>query len=559
MSRIQQQKRQAPDFDGGLPASDDAERMVLGCVLVGNADFSEVERAIDADDFSLEKHKRIFLRMKDLHARGAVIDPVTVAEELKRQRQLGSVDGLSYLASLDQGLPQIVSPQSYIGIVKEKAALRRIICHSDAIAKRALLEEDFAALAASGEEFFRKLQLDNGHKPEAPSIPMWPAPIREEGFHGVAGKLVRLIEPHSEADPSALLVQFLIGWGSLIGRGPYYRVEDDYHYTNEFVVICGDTSKARKGTSWGRIECVLGLIDGDWAEHCLLRGLGSGEALLDAFGSEEKRQLLLEGEFARLLAVLNREGSTISHNLRDLWDKGLASIRTRQNRLQVTGAHLSMIGHVTIEELRRRLSSIEMADGFANRILWICSRRSKELPRGGGSPDYAPLLRDLGEVTQFARRMGNTRVDFDCEAGELWDSIYSALSTPIPGLMGHLTARGEAHTPRLAMKYALLDGATKIRVEHLRAALAIWDYSAASARFIWGDALGDPVADEILKALRAAPDGLTRTNIRDLFGRNQCAEEIDRALGILTRLGLVRYLTEASGGPGRPGTRWYAT
>ena len=354
-------------------------------------------------------------------------------------------------------------------------------------------------------------------------------------------------------------MQFLIGWGSLIGRGPYYRVEDDYHYTNEFVVICGDTSKARKGTSWGRIECVLGLIDGDWAEHCLLRGLGSGEALLDAFGSEEKRQLLLEGEFARLLAVLNREGSTISHNLRDLWDKGLASIRTRQNRLQVTGAHLSMIGHVTIEELRRRLSSIEMADGFANRILWICSRRSKELPRGGGSPDYATLLRYLGEVTQFARRMGNTRVDFDREAGELWDSIYSALSTPIPGLMGHLTARGEAHTPRLALTYALLDGATKIRAEHLRAALAIWDYSAASARFIWGDALGDPVADEILKALRAAPDGLTRTNIRDLFGRNQCAEEIDRALGILARLGLVRYQTEASAGPGRPGTRWYAT
>lgn len=122
MSRIQQQKRQAPDFDGGLPASDDAERMVLGCVLVGNADFSEVERAINVEDFSLEKHKCIFLRMKDLHARGAVIDRVTVAEELKRQRQLGSVDGLSYLASLDQGLPQIVSPQSYIGIVREGRA-----------------------------------------------------------------------------------------------------------------------------------------------------------------------------------------------------------------------------------------------------------------------------------------------------------------------------------------------------------------------------------------------------------------------------------------------------
>jgi hypothetical protein len=96
-------------------------------------------------------------------------------------------------------------------------------------------------------------------------------------------------------------------------------------------------------------------------------------------------------------------------------------------------------------------------------------------------------------------RSSNTSFKVSC-----WDSIYSALSTPIPGLMGHLTARGEAHTARLALTYALLDGTTKIRAEHLRAALAIWDYSAASARFIWGDALGNPVADEILKALRAA-------------------------------------------------------
>ena len=178
---------------------------------------------------------------------------------------------------------------------------------------------------------------------------------------------MQAIEPHTEADRAALLLQFLIGWGSVIGRGAYYLAEGDRHHTNDYGVIVGTTSKGRKGTSWGRICSVFGTIDGNWVENRLLLGLGSGEALIDAAGEEDRRTLVIESEFARLLAIIARDGSTVSANIRNAWDSGILEIRTRAKPVKVTGAHLSLLGHVTREELLRRLDSTEGANGFANR------------------------------------------------------------------------------------------------------------------------------------------------------------------------------------------------
>lgn len=83
------------------------------------------------------------------------------------------------------------------------------------------------------------------------SVASWPAPIAEAAYHGLAGEVVRTIEPHTEADPVALLVQFLAAFGSCLGRGPHYQVEGDAHHANLYAVLVGDSSKARKGTSWG--------------------------------------------------------------------------------------------------------------------------------------------------------------------------------------------------------------------------------------------------------------------------------------------------------------------
>ena len=113
---------------------------------------------LEPDDFSLEKHRRIFARMGELHERGEKIDRVTLANELLRYNELESCDGLSYLVSLDDGLPQIFNLESYIRIVKDKSILRRIIFASQHLMNRCLVgEEEPEEILAGAEETLLKL------------------------------------------------------------------------------------------------------------------------------------------------------------------------------------------------------------------------------------------------------------------------------------------------------------------------------------------------------------------------------------------------------------------
>ncbi len=145
-------------IDHPLPDNLDAERFVLGAIMSSDAAYLQVAGTLTADDFSLEKHKRIFVRMSDLHERGEKIDRVTLANELMKHGQLQSVDGLSYLVSLDDGLPQLYNVDSYVSIVKEKSLLRRIITVSQDTINRCLgCEEDPKQILGAAEDAFMKL------------------------------------------------------------------------------------------------------------------------------------------------------------------------------------------------------------------------------------------------------------------------------------------------------------------------------------------------------------------------------------------------------------------
>ena len=408
----------------------------------------------------------------------------------------------------------------------------------------------------------------------------WPAELKAEAFHGLAGEWVRMVEPHTEADPAALLVQLLVAFGSLIGRGPHYRVEADRHFTNLFAVIVGRTAKGRKGTSWGQVKAIAGNVDEAWLKSRVLSGLSSGEGLIWAVRDEimgfarggrgcepeeqitdpgvaDKRLLIVEGELARALQNCERQGNILSSVLRDSWDTGELSTLTKNSPARASGAHISVIGHITRDELRRLLTDTATANGFANRFLWVCSARSKCLPDGGSldAGDLRGLITRFQDAAQFARGVG--LLTRDAQASAIWPEVYSTLSEGKPGLLGAVTSRGECQVLRLMCIYALLDKSSVVRAEHLMAALAVWDYCEDSARFIFGNSLGDAVADEILRALRERPDGLTRSDIRDHFGRNKRSGEIDRALNMLQEYGRAHPATEKTG-QGRPAERWRA-
>ena len=410
----------------------------------------------------------------------------------------------------------------------------------------------------------------------------WPEPLAPEAFHGLLGEIVRALDPVTEADPAALLFSLLVGFGNAVGPRPFFGTEGDRQTGNLYAVLVGKTSGGRKGTSWSRARRLLKLADPDWLAGRVLPGLSSGEGLIWAVrdpiekqepikekgrvmdyqsvvvdeGVADKRLLAYESEFASTLRVLQREGNTLSAIMREAWDRGDLGTLTKASPARATGAHVSLLGHISKTELLRYFDSTEAANGWGNRILWPCVKRSKLLPEGGslGGLDETRFGVRLREALEFSRGVDElTRTE---EARKYWGEKYEDLTAERSGLLGAVTARGGPQVCRLSVLYALLDKKSVITLDHLRAALSVWGFAEDSARYIFGDSLGDPIADRILGALRESDGGLTRTQIADLFQQHRSARQIDRALEALAELQLAEMKSERT--KGRSAERWVA-
>jgi len=390
--------------------------------------------------------------------------------------------------------------------------------------------------------------------------------LDDSSYYGFPGDFVKALDPHTEADPAGILLQFLVAFGNAVGDGPYFQVEGDRHPPRENVLLVGDSSKGRKGTSWGRIRQLCDLADPVWPKRIqsgassgegivfqvrdpvFTTGKGGEETLVDP-GEDDKRLLLVEPEFAAVLKAIERDGNTLSAILRQAWDTGDLTPLTKNNRIRATGAHISVIGHITQMELLKRLSETEMANGFANRFLWVSVRRSKLLPNGGCFPEEE--IRKLAGILQMrlelAREVGAMHRSPDAQ--KLWEAAYPELGAPVPGLAGALLSRSEAHVLRLSLLYALTDGTATVELPHMVAALSVWNYVEACVTRIFGTVLGDPVADKILEFLKNGPK--SATEISHLFDRNLSSTRLQKALQFLVENHRVECCTEKTGGRNR--------
>jgi hypothetical protein len=400
-----------------------------------------------------------------------------------------------------------------------------------------------------------------------PRPPAWPQ-LNPAALTGLAGRIVDTIAPCSEADPVAILMHTLVMMGNLIGPGPHARVEHDAHPARLFAGLVGRTGKGRKGLSWSTPRALIRAVDAGWRTAS---GLSTGEGLIfhvrDATeqidpksgkvkrdpGIADKRLGVVETEFATTLSRMDRDGNTLSSMLRDAWDTGDLRTLTRNSPLTATGAHVSLMAHITEEELRRLLTDVSMANGFGNRILWAGVRRAQLLPDGAGVDELrlGPLVKDLRAVVEAARTIGC--LYRSPEASASWRETYADLSREGDGLVGALLGRAEAQTLRLSVLYAVLDQSPTITLTHLKAALAVWNYCEDSVLYLFGGRLGHPLADTILDALRDR-GRLTRTEIRALVGGSKSAAQIEEALGMLARSGLAKQGTRRT--EGRPEEYW---
>ena len=421
--------------------------------------------------------------------------------------------------------------------------------------------------------------LDEVDAIELPEPEPWPE-IGEDALHGIVGELVRTIEPETESDPVAILVQLLCSFGNMIGREPYFRVEGTSHHANLFAVLVGATARGRKGTSEGRVRQLLYEVDDKWTSERIANGLVSGEGLIWAVrdpvvkhepvmekkkivgyedkvvdpGIEDKRLMVVESEFASVLRACKREQNTLSPTLRSAWDSGRLRTLAKNSPAVSTGAHISIVGHITAEELRRILPETEGFSGFANRFLWLAVRRSKLLPDGGQDLDLDRYARRLADIAEHSRLLGRLRRDR--KASDLWRAIYHDLAeSTAGGLLGAVTSRAEAQVLRLSMIYALLDRTETISVEHLRAAHAVWQYAEASARRIFGDQTGDPIVERLLELIREEP-GVSRRDLRRRVSSTLPKERFAQALKDLLKQDLAHCTREKTRGT-KKSECWY--
>lgn len=405
----------------------------------------------------------------------------------------------------------------------------------------------------------------------------WPT-LAPTALHGTAGDIVRGIAPHTEADPAALLVTLLSMFGMAADRKAHILAANSEHPARIWPLIVGSTSTGAKGTSASTVEAVMRAA-WDRFDECTKSGLSSAEGLIEQVrdgngkepddkdfeeGVEDKRLLIIESEFAAVLSKGKREGNALMPTLRDAWDGKTLRTLTRGNPLRATGHHIAVIGHVTPGELRAKLSASELAGGSINRQLITLSRRAQELPDGGNIP--TTVLNECAKRIETAIASAKLRGEMvrTDAARDLWRENYGRLVADRgDGAFAHASARAIPQVLRLSLTYALMDSATEVGVEHVRAALALWDYCEASAAWLFSDALHDDrQADRgaLVEFIRAGKsEGVTRSAIyAGHFKGNRKSREIDEELRPLLESGAISQQRPVAKS-GRPITRYFAT
>jgi hypothetical protein len=401
----------------------------------------------------------------------------------------------------------------------------------------------------------------------------WPEPLNDSVRIGLLADVLDAVEQETEADPAAIVFDFIARVGCLVGRGPHFSISHDRHGTNAFVLIVGSTGSGRKGTSAAYPRELARIADPALQTQS---GMSSGEGLIETIKDErivginkdgsdkiepgvtDKRVIVTEAEFARTLKASSRRDNTLSTLIRLAWDSRTLSTMTKQP-YKATDPHVSIIGHITPEELRSLLSSNDISGGTANRFLFVASKKSRTLPYGGHVSDdvldrLGTILRDL---VDFGRRNG--KMLFTEQALTEWAEHYATLARDeaIGGVAGQVLARGVPQVRRLAMIFAILDRSRDVDSHHVRAAMEAWRFSRDSVLHVFGVRSGNRLADLIHDELRLAEgEQLTRAEIRSIAGGNVTSAAIEDALATLHDAEIAYGQRRKTGQRGKPAQVW---
>jgi hypothetical protein len=392
------------------------------------------------------------------------------------------------------------------------------------------------------------------------SIPEWPT-LDDAAMPGAIGEFVDLASRNSEADPAAILATLLVRFAAECGPESFFRVGDSKHYPRLNAVICGISSKGRKGTSYGPVRRLFKPLNDDVSTCQTSPGpLSTGEGLIFRVrderkqwitdkktgegrwevvdpGEPDKRLFVCDQELAAALQAMRRQGNTLSTIVRSLWDTGTCDPLTKSNPIRCSNAHVNIVAHITIAELRKLLAEIELLNGLANRFAWFLARRGDLVPFPEPMPRHEldPLRRLFMHNAEKARQQHEMTMTEDAKA--LWIATYPELSKDHGGMVGSILNRGEVQVLRLSMVYALAMGDNRISEQHIKSGLAVWDYCQASTTKIFMEKTVDELQCKILAALEQGP--LDTTALHRAFHNHVRGDDLKAALKELTEGGKV--------------------
>lgn len=389
-----------------------------------------------------------------------------------------------------------------------------------------------------------------------------PAPAADPRmYRGLLGEIVTTVDAgqHTEADPVGVFATLLAGAGALIGPDTFVRIASTKHPLLVWPLVFGATGSGRKGEGAQTARLFLEQA----ADHSAIAitGLSSGEGLIerirdvrdedDEGGTEDKRLLVVEPEFAGVMARAKREGSTLATVLRQAWDGSDLSVLNRK-ALRASSSHVAVVGHVTPREFRLRSAEADMSGGTYNRFLPVFVDRARRLPLP--EPIPPPVLAGLGgrfaEAIEKAR-CARPEIVLDEQARALWaGELYDEFAggDEDDALWTEFVRRAAPYCYRVAALHTVLDGREQISADDLAAAASFVRYCIGSARYVLDRAPRNLPLDRIRRAIEAAPAGLTRSEVSALFSRNLRADQLDALLTELVDGGSVAQDRRATGG-----------
>lgn len=415
-----------------------------------------------------------------------------------------------------------------------------------------------------------------GKRSNAIEIEELPAefPVPDQGcYYGVAGRFARDACIQSEADPIGVLIHLLTWVGAYFGNKAVLHL-GDVDAPPRLFSVTASTSGGGKGTAAAPVRKLMldyvnnrlkkmGLSPALYRDGPMSSGEGLAWAVRDPAdtqdedgnpvdqGVTDKRLMILEEEFAAVLQAARREGNTVSPAIRRFWDSGSFSPLTKNNRVTVTDAHVCFVGHITYEELVKRLERSEYSSALASRIIWVCVRRPKIVPipesiPSGRMAHYADMI---AKSIEFAGNVDG--LSLSAESLEIWAELAVSLAKEA----SPMSERARVQVLRMACIFALLDCTHQVEPQHLEAAANIWRYSVGSIAYIFENDESEDT-HKLLAALRKH-GGLTTTQIRvSVFQQNIKSADMNTLLKTLEAQGKIKRTVQRrrDGKGGKPAT-----